>query len=78
MAFDTRRDVTATEWIVCLGALRDVVDGSVACPLAADEATTLEECLGCRRLALLSNEREPETSCSTDEPLSRSPRPGLE
>jgi len=59
-----------SEWIVCLDSLRDVADGMVTCPLTAGRLTTLEDCLGCRHLAALSNDRSPGNSCSTGEQIS--------
>lgn len=57
----------ATAWIVCLGSLRDVVDGTVSCPLEADRRTRLQACLGCHHLANLSDERSRETFCFTSD-----------
>ena len=58
----------APEWLVCLDVFREVVDNRVECPLAAGSATPIEDCLGCRHLAVLSNDRERE-SCSTDDSI---------
>jgi len=60
------RDVP--EWLVCHSALYEVVDEVVACPLAAGRPAPIEECLSCRHLAVLSNDRTRD-SCSTDDPV---------
>ena len=54
--------------MVCLGVLREVRDAMVACPLAAGGQTRFEDCLNCRHLAVLADDRERE-SCSTDDPF---------
>jgi len=59
----------AAAWVVCLGALREVTDEMVACPLGAGGQTSFEDCLSCRHLAVLADDRERE-SCSTDDPHS--------
>jgi hypothetical protein len=57
------------EWLVCLGVLREVVDGSVVCPLAKESTMPFEECFECRHLAVHSKDRARE-SCSTDDSIS--------
>ena len=56
------------EWLICLGVLREVVDKSVACPLAKGSMRPFEACLDCRHLAVHSNDRARE-SCSTDDSI---------
>lgn len=63
------RSEPAAEWLVCLGALREVTDEMVACPLAAGGQTRFEDCLSCRHLAVLADDRDRE-SCSTGDPFS--------
>jgi hypothetical protein len=54
-----------TDWLVCRGEQRDVVDGMVSCPAAAGEGTSIGECLDCHHLEAFSKDRRPEYSCST-------------
>jgi hypothetical protein len=61
--------VPPTEWVVCLGVLREVVDKRVDCPVAKGNAKPFEECFECRHLAVHSNDRGRE-SCSTDDSFS--------
>lgn len=59
----------APEWVVCLGVLREVTDEMVACPLVAGRLTRFEDCLSCRHLAVLADDRERD-SCSTGDSIS--------
>ena len=51
------------QWVVCGGAIREVTDGRVACPLQGT-AVSLGECLGCHCLVTHSGERDPLTDCA--------------
>ena len=50
------------QWVVCGGAIREVTDGAVVCPLQGT-AVTIGECLGCHCLVTHSGERDPMTDC---------------
>jgi hypothetical protein len=52
----------AGQWVVCGGAIREVTDGRVICPLQG-RAVALGECLGCHCLVTHSGERDPLTDC---------------
>jgi len=52
------------DWIVCLGAMRSVVDGLVVCP--AGISAPWRHCLGCRHLTVAADDRGVERFCSTD------------
>lgn len=54
------------QWVVCGGAIREVTDGGVVCPLQAT-AVTIGECLGCHCLVTHSGERDPLTDCALPE-----------
>lgn len=54
------------EWVACGGAIREVTDGTVACPLHGT-AVTIGECLGCHCLVTHSGERDPQTDCALPE-----------
>lgn len=54
------------QWIVCGGAIREVTDGRVTCPLQGT-AVALGECLGCHCLVTHSGERDPLTDCAIPE-----------
>lgn len=43
-------------WLVCFGEHRDVIAGAVACQLSSSDVP-LEECLDCRHLGYVSDER---------------------
>jgi len=64
-AASTARD-SAAAWIVCRGVTRDVVDGMVACPFGADGVAAFEDCLECRHLETLRDDRS-QPDCATDE-----------
>lgn len=51
--------------IICLGAARPVVSGSVDCPLASHRVR-LAQCLDCHLLSWRSDERDATAPCSTD------------
>jgi len=57
-----------SEWVVCLGVLREVMDKSVVCPLAKGSLRPFEDCFECRHLAVHSKDRARE-SCSTDDSI---------
>lgn len=44
-------------WIVCCGETREVVDGRVACPRAADALVAADACDDCHLLAWRADER---------------------
>lgn len=54
------------QWVVCGGAIREVTNGQVACPLQGT-AVALGECLGCHCLVTHSGERDPLTDCAIPE-----------
>lgn len=54
------------QWVVCGGAIREVTDGRVACPLQGT-AVALGECIGCHCLVTHSGERDPRTDCAIGE-----------
>jgi hypothetical protein len=54
------------QWVVCGGAIREVTDGRVTCPLQGT-AVALGECIGCHCLVTLSGERDPRTDCAIGE-----------
>ncbi|MGZ8564023.1 MAG: hypothetical protein ACXWWU_10440 [Candidatus Limnocylindria bacterium] len=51
------------QWVVCGGAIREVTDGRVTCPLQGT-AVALGECIGCHCLVTLSGERDRQTDCA--------------
>ena len=56
----------ATEWLVCLGTSRDVADGAVDCP-ASGSPVPVADCLECRHLGNLSDDRGASRWCATGE-----------
>ncbi len=54
------------QWVVCGGAIREVTDGKVICPLSGTP-TSLGECIGCHCLVTHSGERDPLTDCAIPE-----------
>lgn len=54
------------QWVVCGGAIREVTDGRVSCPLQGT-AVALGECIGCHCLVTHSGERDPRTDCAIGE-----------
>ena len=52
----------AGQWVVCGGAIREVTDGRVTCPLQGTPVA-LGECIGCHCLVTHSGERDPLTDC---------------
>ena len=50
------------QWVICGGAVRETIDGRVACPLQGT-AVALGECIGCHCLVTHSGERDPLTDC---------------
>ena len=63
------RHVTKAGWIVCRGSERLCSSGVVACPLG--QATPIEDCLSCRFLETVEDERDAAYSCATDAPAPR-------
>ncbi len=61
-----RSNSPIAEWIVCVGAQRDVTDGGVACPLTG-EAMAFEACLDCHHLAWAAGERDRPSACELNE-----------
>ena len=61
-----RSDGPIAEWIVCVGAQRDVNDGGVECPLTG-EAVAFEACLECHHLAWAAGERDRPYICELTE-----------
>jgi hypothetical protein len=59
-------EATAPEWVVCLGTYRDVVADAVRCPLSAS-AVSVADCLECRHLNSVSDERGASRWCATGE-----------
>jgi len=57
---------TRPEWLVCLGAHRDVGTDGVHCPLAAS-AVSVADCLECHYLSSVSEERGASHWCATGE-----------
>lgn len=66
---------TATEWLVCLGTNRDVADGAVDCPASGSRAP-VADCLECRHLGNLSDDRGASRWCATGEDAASS-LPGI-
>ena len=56
----------AAEWLVCLGTHRDVADGAVDCP-ASGSPVPVADCLECRHLGNLSNDRGASRWCAIGE-----------
>lgn len=56
----------APEWIVCMGALRDVLHDRVACPVRA-RAVPFTSCMACRRLESRSDDRALGPCCLLDD-----------
>ena len=60
-----RPGVTTTAgWIVCRGGERLSSGGLVACPVGG--ATPIDDCLACRFLETVEDERDAAHSCATD------------
>jgi hypothetical protein len=53
------------EWIVCMGAQRDVLHGRVSCPTGGHVAFAV--CMACRRLESCSDDRELGPCCLFDD-----------
>lgn len=51
------------QWVVCGGAIREVTNGMVLCPLHGTPVT-IGDCLGCHCLVTHSGERDPVTDCA--------------
>lgn len=51
------------QWVVCGGAVREVTNGDIVCPLQGT-AVTVGDCLGCHCLVTHSGERDPLTDCA--------------
>ncbi len=62
----TDRTAKAPEWIVCLGAHRDVIEGAVRCGRVA-RVVSIDACRGCHYLAGIGDERGADNWCSTPE-----------
>jgi len=50
-------------WVVCVGDAQDVIGGTVACRLSRWDVR-IDECLDCRHLESVSDERSTSRSCS--------------
>ena len=58
---------TGADWVVCDGEPHDVVDGVVRCGLS-ESTVAAADCLECRLLTYVSDERAASRWCSTGEP----------
>lgn len=63
----TGSDVPASDWLICLGAQRDIRDRRVTCPLQAGTAN-LAACLACRHLEWVVEDRGTGPACAIEEP----------
>jgi hypothetical protein len=57
---------TSPEWVICLGTEREVGADGVRCGVSASPVT-VADCLACRHLATVSDERVAANSCTTAE-----------
>jgi hypothetical protein len=60
------RPAAGPEWVVCLGELRDIERDRVQCPLT-ESAVSVADCLACRHLAGVADERDSSEWCKTSE-----------
>ena len=54
------------DWLVCLGTHHEVTDGAVVCALS-ESAVSVAECLECRHLGNVSDERRGSRWCAAGE-----------
>jgi hypothetical protein len=57
---------TGPEWVICLGTEREVGADGVRCDPSAS-TVPVAQCLACRHLVTVSDERAAANSCATDE-----------
>jgi hypothetical protein len=55
----------AVAWLVCFGEPHDVIADTVSCPLKGQDVP-LEDCLDCRHLTSVSEERSASRWCTID------------
>jgi len=66
VADDAVDTLHATDWIICLGGVRDVRAAGVDCPLR-NRPTPVATCVQCRHLAWRRDERDRPAPCATSE-----------
>ena len=55
------------DWVICHEEQREVVAGKVACPTAG-ASVPIDDCLECRHLSHVPNDRRASLWCSTEAP----------
>jgi hypothetical protein len=55
---------TTAGWIVCRGGLRLSAGGLIVCPVG--QATPIDDCLACRFLEAVEDDRDEAHNCTTD------------